>query len=239
MGGASISVYSTEIWSNPSLAAGLTHLVVSLNYAPRLFELEELSRASAVIVAPTSVGAFAVSGSRFGFELYREIILTGTYSASLGPGCLIGLNLNWYSLSIQNYGSATCLGADVGLLVTLREGLHWGFAAQNVNGPTVGADKEKIPQVYSTGLSYQPIDESTIGVDLVKDVHYPTEVRLGFEYSLLDLVDVRVGTSSDPSTYGAGIGVRTAGFEFDYAFRVHPDLGTTHQLSFSVSFGQL
>ena len=241
LGGSSLALggKTLELHSNPSIAAHSHDWILSLNYVPSLFDLRELSRASFVCIAPSGVGTFALSGSRFGFDLYREVTLTSTFAFEALSGMAVGVNLDWYSLVIQNYGSATAVGTDVGLLMNVAESVCWGFSGQNLNAPTVGAERERLPQVFSTGLVYQPNEASTIVAELVKDIRYAVDIRIGIEYSFLGLLDLRGGASTDPSTYGGGIGLHYAGFLLDYALRVHPDLGSTHHVSFTIAFGDL
>lgn len=240
MGGASLAVIAPEVnlAANPSLAASPVHGTISLDYVPQVFGLPELSHGSIGLIVPTSIGAFAVSGSRFGFDLYREVDLALTYARCIGNDLMVGARLEWYSLVIQSYGSTTTIGTDVGLVASLSKNIHWGFSARNVNSPTIGALKERLPRVFSTGVSYQPTDELTIAVDLMKDVLYPSELHVGAEYTFLGLLDVRGGTSSDPPMYSAGVGIHISSFRLNYALCHHQDLGTTHQIGLSILSGE-
>ena len=150
-----------------------------------------------------------------------------------------GVTVNYYSLSIQNYGSASAIGLDVGLLIDIADNVTWGFAAMNVNAPRIGSAKEKLPQVLSTGLVYCPIKGGTISASVIKDVHFPVELHIGVEYGVLDVIALRAGTTSDPSTLNAGIGIEYSLAKLDYAFTSHTELGITHQFSLSLNFGDL
>ncbi|MEK7249604.1 MAG: hypothetical protein AAB209_04195, partial [Bacteroidota bacterium] len=137
-------------------------------------------------------------------------------------------------LSIQNYGSASTIGIDVGVLVDISDEVRWGFAAFNLNAPTIGAAKEKLPQVFSTGVTYNPIQEAIIAASIVKDIRYPTELHIGVEYSLMEMIALRAGTTSDPNTLNAGVGIHYSFVQVDYAFSSHSELGMTHQFSLSL-----
>jgi hypothetical protein len=241
MGGASVAE-PQNLWaafSNPASLASLDQRSLSLFYSPQTFGLKELARGSLTFVEPTPIGFFAFSGSRFGFELYREATASVSYGRSLSDLFQLGASFNLYSLSIQNYGSAAAFGLDVGMLIHIASDVHWGFAALNVNAPTIGSAKERLPQVFSTGFSYNPIPEATIGADLVKDIRYPTELHVGIEYTLLETVNLRGGVSGEPSTLDAGVGIHYTFFQLDYAFSEHPDLGMSHQFSLSLLLGDL
>ncbi len=241
LGGAAVAVLNSPwtAFSNPGGLSTLEGRTLSVYYSPQPFGLNELAHGSFSYVEPTSIGAFAASGSRYGFELYREIDLQASYGVGLNDRFSMGVTVHYYHLSIARYGSAHSWGIDVGLLAQISDEIKWGFAALNVNAPTIGAAREKLPQVYVTGLAYSPIPEASLLVDIEKDVRYPTELHAGVEYVILDLLSLRAGTVSDPSVLSAGVGIRYWIVQLDYAFTSHSELGATHQMSLSLYLGEL
>lgn len=241
MGGSLVALGGNE-WSafvNPAALRTIGERTVSLFYAPQPFELKELSHGAASYIEPTSVGSFALSASQFGFELYKETRVALSYSDEFAGVVKGGVNVNYYSLNIHNYGSASTIGIDVGLLVDVSDDVRWGFAAFNLNAPTIGAAKEKLPQVFSTGVAFIPVREATIAASIVKDIRYATELHVGIEYSLMEMIALRAGTTSNPNTLNAGIGIHYAFAQFDYAFSSHSELGMTHQFSLSLTLGEI
>ena len=127
MGGFLVALSGNE-WSafaNPAALRTIGERTVSLSYAPQPFELKELSRGAVSYVEPTSIGAFAASASRFGFELYKETRIALSYSNDFAGFVKGGINLNYYSLSIHNYGNASTVGIDFGLLVDVSDEVRW------------------------------------------------------------------------------------------------------------------
>jgi len=241
MGGALTGVPGHE-WSAFFNPAGFSHLaerLLSVSYVPQPFGLKELAHGAFSFAEPTRAGAFAVSGNRLGFELYREVTLTGSFSTTPSDGFHAGINVNYFSLSIAGYGSASALGLDAGLLVELTADVFWGASAFNINGPSIGQAKERLPQVFATGVSYKPLHEATLAVDVVKDIRYPMEFRVGLEYRLLDVLHLRAGSVTEPSSLHGGVGLTYQFFQLDYAITDHPDLGMTHQFSVSIHLGEL
>lgn len=241
MGDAMVAVGGNE-WSafiNPALLPTVPERTLAVYYAPQPFELKELARGAATYLEPSPFGTFSLSASRFGFDLYRETRIGLSYGNDLAELVHAGVTLNYYSLSIRNYGSAATFGVDVGLLVGISESVHWGFTASNLNAPTIGAAREKLPQRFSTGIAYRPIYDGTLVAALVKDIRHPVELRLGVEYTFVDIVAVRAGTSSDPNTLNAGLGIAYAFARVDYAFSSHSELGPTHQFSLALTLGDL
>jgi comEA protein len=239
MGGAYIAL-ADNVWAaffNPAGLAQMNWREFSVFYSPQPFGVKELAQGSFAYLEPTNIGAIGLSGRVYGFELYREVGGAISYSNSYNGFVFYGATLRYTSIAIQNYGSTETIGIDVGVLAYLTNYLRWGFAATNVNAPTIGQAKERLPQTYSTGLSYNPAAELVLNFDVFKDVKYPIAIRFGAEYELLDMIALRAGIGNNPSTFSAGVGIRYSLFEFDYALSTHQDLGMTHQLSVAISFG--
>jgi hypothetical protein len=241
MGGAAVATFRNPwaAFANPAGLENFDERILSLYYSPQPFGLKELAHGSFSYVEPTAIGTFAASGSRYGFELYREIDLQISYGNDISEVLSAGATVHYYHLSIERYGSTQAFGVDVGLLARLTDQLQWGFSAFNVNVPTIGSASEKLPQVFVTGIAYSPIPELTLAADLEKDVRYPVELHAGVQYMFLDLLAARVGTTNDPSILSAGLGIHYSLIQLDYAFTNHSELGATHQMSLSLYLGDL
>ena len=236
MGGAFTGI-ADNTWAmifNPAGLAQLRAREFSAFYSPQPFGLSELSLSSFSFVEPTAIGNFGISAHRFGFELYREISATISYANSYREIFFFGLNVSYHSLTIKSYGSASTIGIDLGLMTTITPGLRWGFFAANINAPSIGQAKEKLPQVFSSGIAYVPVQGLLIAVDLVKDVRYPVIVKAGVESKLVDVVSLRAGVGSNPTRFSSGLGVHYSSFQFDYALTAHQDLGLSHQFSVTI-----
>lgn len=241
MGGASVASVNDPwtAFSNPGGLSTIDSRLLSLYYSPQPFGLKELAQGSFSFIEPTPAGTLAASGSRFGFELYREVDLQVSFGGNINDMLAAGASVHYYHLSIERYGSAQTFGVDVGVLAHLTDEIRWGFAAFNVNAPIIGRAREKLPQVFVTGVGYSPIPEVTLAADLEKDIRYQAELHGGVQYSFLDLVAVRVGTTSDPSVLSAGVGIHYSVVQLDYAFANHTELGPTHQFSLTLYLGDL
>jgi len=239
MAGAYVAL-SDNVWApffNPAGLRLMNWREIAVFYSPQPFGLKELAHGSFSYIEPTGIGAFGFSARIYGFELYREATATVSYANAYKNILFYGANINYHHLTITNYGSDGTVGIDIGVLAYLTDDLRWGFCAVNVNVPTIGQAKEKLPQIYTTGLSFNPLNELVMNLDVQKDVKYTASVRFGVEYEIFDMLALRTGVANNPSRFSAGIGVRYLIFEFDYALYTHQDLGLTHQISVGVSFG--
>ena len=234
--GGSYVALANDVWAMSYNVGGLTHLTqreVSFYYAPQQFGLSELSVSAFAIGYPTDYGTFGMMARRYGFDLYREVSWTFSYARTYS-GVSVGVNMNYHSVTIQNYGSAGTIGFDVGALVHLTEQIQWGISAKNINAPTIGSSREPLPQSFTTGLAYMPIEKLSLSFDYFKETKYDASSRFGVEYWLVDAVALRFGVSNLPTQYAGGFGVQYNIFQFDYAFTTHQELGVTHQFSLGV-----
>jgi hypothetical protein len=157
------------------------------------------------------------------------------------------------------------MGWDVGLLARIRakdgrNRFSIAVAAQDI--PTViewnrGSEretKEYIPYRYKAGCSFEPLPRLTIALDLVGEQNVSfKEVHLGMEHWILSEKNnfpiseknlaIRGGiakqlSASKRMTFAAGLGVRWAAWQLDYAYLMDNEgLGDTrNRFSVSVRF---
>lgn len=221
-------------FANPAGLNTISHRLLAVSYTPQPFGLKELAHGSFAYTEPTSIGVFALSGSRTGSDLYREATITVSFATAVANGFSTGVNINYYSLAIENYGSASSFGVDIGGLLSIADDVRWGFSALNLNAPAIGESKESLPQVFSTSVCYEPFDAGNVSVNVVKDVRYPMEFIVGMEYSVIESVTLRTGASLEPSLFNAGLGLAFSFVKLDYGFSSHTELGLTHQASLTI-----
>ncbi len=231
--GLSDDVFS--IFYNPAGLSNLKNVQVSVFYSPQMFGLSELSNGAVAGMVPTDIGNFGLGITNYGFELYRELAFTLSYSRMISEANF-GVNLNYQNVTIKNYGSTGVVGFDIGFFVPVHRQVKIGLSATNLNSPTVGASNEQLARTFSLGASYQPIQELALMLDYVKEIKQPASPRFGFEYWLVESVALRAGISDEPTSYSTGIGVRYLMLEVDYTFFTHQEFGLTHQASILFTF---
>ena len=232
LGGAYCGM-ADDVWAivyNVGGLAAIKQREVSMFYAPQQFGLSELSLSAVAAVFPTGVGSFGLAARRYGFDLYREVSWTVAYAREIFDAG-VGVNVNYHSVTIQGYGSSGTVGIDVGALVQITSQLRWGIAAKNINAPTIGESEEPLPQLFSTGVTYQPVRNLSLLLDYCKEISFASSQKIGFEYSIVEAVVARAGLSSEPSEYTGGIGIRYGVLQIDYGVSMHQELGLTQQAS--------
>jgi hypothetical protein len=231
------SLFSGDVESlslNPSTIASLQSLYVSVFVSPSPFDLPQLSNGGVYAAAPLKPCNAGIALASAGFSLYRELTATLTLAKAIEGGFFIGCNINFNHLAIANYGSASTVGIDLAGSAQLADDVRWGFSLLNINRPTIGDLRDELPQMYLTGVTCELLSTASVSLALVKDVRFPTSVRMGVEFSPYEIVDVRFGMSNEPSRYFCGVGIHYLSVSLDYAVATHLELGLTH--SFGISF---
>ncbi len=188
-----------------------------------------------IFAFPVKSFAGGVAVTTMGFSLYREVTATAVAAKSFGGIVSAGCNINYDHLAIAGYGSAWSIGVDVGAAVQITDEVRWGFSLLNINRPTIGEEKDELPQLYLTGVTCDVLPTASVSFTLIKDVRYPLSVRTGVRFSPLEFVCLRFGVSSDPSRYFAGFGIHYSSISVDYSVATHAELGLTHTIGISFS----
>ncbi|MBU1299333.1 MAG: hypothetical protein KKF20_06795 [Bacteroidetes bacterium] len=224
------------IYYNPAGLARINQNNFSFFYLPNQFGLSELTTAAIAGSYSTQFGTFGVGVRKFGFELYKELSVTVSYANNVA-GIYFGANLNYNHLAIRGYGSDAAIGLDAGVLLPLIKNLYLGVAAKNVNIPTIGKSKEKLPQVFSTGISYTPVNNLILLVDYQKELGFDASPKFGAEYKIFDMLSLRFGVSDNPTSFASGVGIEIAFVHFDYALFTHQELGISHSATITFRWG--
>ena len=226
------------LFNNPAGLAQMNWKEVGVYYSPAPFGLTELANGYVAYQQPFSFGSLGIGGMTYGFELYRESQLILGYSYNYENIFFIGAAANYQSYSIQNYGSTGAFYLNLGGLVYILDDLRWGFSTSNVNRATVGDQDDQIPVVFSTGFSFDILQNFSLNLSLEKDVRYDPSISFGIDYDLIEYLSLRIGAADNPSKFTAGVGINYSILSLDYAFFTHPDLGLTHQAGVILSFGK-
>ena len=239
MAGTYVALANTAdaIFLNPGGLSQITGMEISLFYQ-KPFGLDDVNIGSASASFPLWKTRLNLGVLSLGNSLYEEQVFFLAYSKSHQGRIYYGVGLKYQSVKIDNYGTAGTLGVDIGLVVPIHQQLSLGFVAKNINRPSVGKSREKLPQTFSTGLALYPHPRMILNLEIFKDVRFEQEIRFGVEFKAFDNLALRTGTANNPSRFSAGFGIHVNRFTVDYAFFTHNDLGLTQQMSFSIHWGR-
>ncbi len=155
----------------------------------------------------------------------------------------VGYNLKYYywrlgeSVDGRNLGSAGALGMDIGLMASIYKRTFLGVYLYNFNSPTIGrGSNNELQRRIVVGAAYRPYSALTTSISVNKTIGLEPQVEAGFEFNLYEVLDLRLGASTQPNRFSAGLGIKYAGFRLDYSFRNHPTLAETHSFSMMYAF---
>jgi hypothetical protein len=225
-----------SLFNNPAGLAQLGWREIGLYYSPSPFGLKELANGYLAYIESTDYGAFAAGAMTYGFELYKENIISFSYSNRFEEKYFAGISINFHTLSIKNYGTDNTFTVNLGGLTYLTENIKWGFSFHNITRSSLGKEKNQIPIIFNTGFSFAPIENATLNAAVEKDLEYPLSLRFGLEFFPIKYLYLRTGFSNEPERYSAGIGINYSIIELDYAVFTHQDLGLTHQAGILINF---
>ncbi len=221
------------IFYNPANISFINGINIYADYRnfygmPGIYQADIVSNFS-VINIPVSL-AF----SKYGNELYSEIQLSMGSNILINKAFTFGASLQLYSLSISNYGTSNTWGLNIGLRYNVIEKVNIGAHITNINNPTIGQNKEDLPQTFSLGVKYDIFPKSIILFELFRDIRYGQDYRCGVEYEIFNKSYLRIGVSDKTDTYSFGTGIEIDRFIVDYSLMVHNILGSSHSVTAGV-----
>lgn len=227
-----------DVWAgynNPASVAGIGKYSFGAGFERR-FLLQELQYAQLVCAVPVQRSTFIGTASTFGFDLYRETSASIGYARTFHEKYHVGASFQMHNTAIgENYGSAYSYTLQLGTQINLSEKIVLGADVYNLTRSTIGNQfKERIPTVYSIGVSYQPNARCLITTMIDKDVDFKPRLRGGIEYVFMKILSARIGASTNPDMLYAGIGFFYKSFGLDFAMSYHTYLGFTPNLSLRI-----
>ncbi len=155
----------------------------------------------------------------------------------------VGTSIKIVHQKIGEYAD-TGTGLDLGFLYRVKyiEGLHLGVNLQDI----VGAKTKLVSasdEVYKTmmfGLGYmRALGESsrlTLSVQMDMPEKADNDLRFGAEYTIRDMISIRMGYDSESFT--AGIGFAWYGYSFDYGYFSREEAGSSHPITITARLAE-
>ncbi len=196
-------------------------------------------------------GQFAGTDGTFGMSDF----VFGTSVASYLIDILdIGFSLKYIQESLDDR-TASAVAFDAAIMhQTTNENLKLGITLQNFGWQfsyfTENEYKENLPTTINAGFSYHPSEKFYANLDFYKPLDFDFSGRLGLEYSIHEMLDLRAGyktnagdwkTGGDNETFsglsfGAGFNIIKYNLKIDYAIVSFGDLGYVNQVTVNYLF---
>jgi hypothetical protein len=223
---------------NPAGLSRISAWQVSGFLIPQQFDLPELRTSALAVTIPLKGLSLGAAIDRFGFDLYNETIASAGAGAAVAPNIFGGIALHYHHLRMARYGSAEDFSADIGVMAEMIPSVMVGGCFQNVTNASYVNGEGDLPQCFSIGISWKPIKDFLLAMEIEKDIRYEASVKAGIEKIFLNCLALRFGVANNPDKYSGGIAVTYGGIEFGYAGYRHMELGWTHQIEISFQWGK-
>lgn len=221
---------------NPSIIGTLDSTQVSFSHT-NLYSIPELTyQTFSAGFKPGRFGGFGIGYSQFGFSLYRESELMLTHGFKTATPLYFGYTIKNNSISIERYGSASFLSADIGVLSEVSDFLSLGFSGRNIFSQTIGSTPEKPESTMKFGAGIYPVENIFATLEWVKPDSGVDALKAGFEVYFTKNFAFRAGATTNPGRYSLGIGFVANFINIDYAFISHPLLETQNIFSLTLKF---
>jgi hypothetical protein len=206
-------------------------------YGERRFMAEGLNSYLFAAALPfDKIGTFGLAINYFGFSDYNEQKIGLSYARKLAKNFSMGVQLDYLGTRIPNYGVAHSVTVELGILAKLNEKVSLGAHVYNPVNAKIGPD-DRLPTLFSLGLSYEPSKKVLLSAQLDKDIYnHPFVGRFGLEYRPINAFYLRAGVSAAALAQASfGIGVNLQQLRIDFATSYHQVLGFTPAFSLSYS----
>jgi hypothetical protein len=179
-------------------------------------------------------GTTALGIQRFGSEAYSETQISLAYAHKIDL-IHLGIKVNMLQVSMGEFGARRRVTFEFGGIADLiPDKLTFGAYIYNFSQAKLADyQDERVPVVMRGGLSWKPAQALMLNLETEKDIDFPAIVKAGVEYEIIKNLKLRTGISSKPYISYFGLGFSPKQLQFDYALRVHPQLGLLHHISFA------
>lgn len=202
----------------------------------RPFQINELQQTAFASAFMYKSWGFGISASTFGNKIYNESMLVLSVANSVKTRLSVGVNLILYQLKITDYGTAHAPGLSASMRYNINDNWNWVTTVRNINYPKIGASKDELPQIFTTGFIGTVHEILTIATEWEQDLAYKGAIKFGVMVKPLKQLLFSVGYVSNPGQLTAGLSININKIYFEYGTIAYSDLGLfTHQLGIGVS----
>lgn len=207
-------------------------------FGERRFMLSENSVYGIAAAIPTSKGNFGIQVNYAGFKNFNENKIGLAYARKLGKAVDIGVQFNYYGYQIPQYGNASAINFEMGVIMHFSDKLNGGIHVYNPVGGKLGkgGEEEKLASAYKLGLGYDASENFYVSAEIIKEENKPVNVIGGVQYHFAKQFFARAGFISETGSGFAGVGLGWKNLRLDLSGSYHPQLGFSPGILLVVNF---
>ncbi len=234
------SYTSKNIQSSFANQAGLSEIrgFSAAGYAEQTFLLPDFYNVGLAVALPAGdFSAMGINFNSYGIEEFRQNRIGLAYGMKMGPDFSLGAQIDWYQMSIDNYGQANQLSFRLGFIYDLFSDFSVGIHIANPLGLEIH-ENSPLPSVFNIDLEWRISDQLVVGGGLVKDIDYDIGFKAAIHYHIHPSVTVILGTITEPSSVSFGVLFNLSEWQIQSAAAYHQPLGFSPSAGFSYQKNQ-
>jgi long-subunit fatty acid transport protein len=232
-GMGNIGTFSTQIYAAQNNQAGLGFLEqTSFSiYNSRAFMVNGVNTFAGLAAIPASFGTVGLAINYYGYEAYNEQKIGISYARKLSPDFALGIQFDYLSTNIKEYGQASGVTVELGLLYFINKDFRLGVHFFNPVQSKIGDIEEPVPAIAKIALAVDPSEKVTLAIENELTLRNRMNFKGGIEYRPDPKFKLRTGVTTEPFTLTFGLGLQLSTWQFDLATGFHQYLGLTPHLS--------
>lgn len=235
LGGSSVA--HTDVWSannNPAASTIIRKTQYGL-YSEQRFAEKNLRLANLSVVIPSKYVHVGTTLNYYGYSVFNQQKIGLSLSKALSTSFSLGVQLNYVSTFIEQYGRADNMVLAAGISATPIKQLRIGFMVFNPTQNTFGKyTDEKIPAYAKLGCGYEVSDRVILNLEADQALNRQLSWRGGVYYKIHDAVHLALGAATQPTYYTFGTVLLMKSMKLDMAASFHEVLGFTPHVGFSL-----
>jgi hypothetical protein len=199
-------------------------------YGFKPFGLDEVDFGAVTVSVPLDLPVHRINLSYMrlkAFSYVEETYETSWLISTRGLGCLPAVRLGTARLDGDLLGWTVLI--DLAFEARPATGTRISIDLTNPAGLGLRKGNGTCPTVISVGLGYLVTPRIAWGGAVRKQGGHETSVAMGFEWAILDRLDLRAGLKTYPEQFSVGTGLCLGGCTVDIATSVNLEVGTTHE----------
>ena len=236
-----VSAPLTGCWSvfgNQAGLADLSRIEIAGSFQSR-FLVSELSSRAGLVGFPVQSSVLAFSIYQFGEIPFRHEKFGLSYARKIIPHLNFGIQFNYYRLFLsEDNKSVGSAGMELGVQYLMNRKLILGIHLLNPYQTKIKlySGNFAFDSLINFGILYRLSDSFGVTSEIENDFDNQFRIEAGMEYSLLNNLWLRVGSSGKPLQLTAGFGFQLKKLMVDFASVYSQYLGNSPSVSFQYQF---
>ena len=178
------------------------------------------------MLIPMGWGNVGCKFSFNGFAAYRQMQIGLAYGRKLSEVVSIGVQGNYYRISIPGYVQMSTFNVEAGVLLHISSKITVGWHVNNpVKWVTAFTTKEQMPYAYRLGVGYDISKDFFMCLQWQKEESKPIQICTSFQYRYAQSFFAKLGVLGGSETIFAGLGVCYKSIRLDFLINHHRQLG--------------